>query len=153
AAGRGFFIEDGGYPLLVDWAKEMTALRAVASRGFHLVLRYLAGLVRRRADADLSAEFAAFLGPGARSSMMLPLLGIGRDVPDGRIHLEEGLLQVEWQARRSRPYFERVQRTMADVAGTLGARFGTSWLSRLNRVVTVHPLGGCPMGRSASEGV
>jgi cholesterol oxidase len=42
---------------------------------------------------------------------------------------------------------------MKALAGALGADFqvNPSWFAR--RVVTVHPLGGCPMGTSAADGV
>jgi cholesterol oxidase len=42
---------------------------------------------------------------------------------------------------------------MQDIAQALGARFqdNPSWY--FNRLITVHPLGGCPMGRDENEGV
>ena len=40
---------------------------------------------------------------------------------------------------------------MRDVAEELGGRFSDP-LEHLNRVVTVHPLGGCPMGRNPQKG-
>jgi len=42
---------------------------------------------------------------------------------------------------------------MEDLADAMGGDFvvNPTWL--LKRVITVHPLGGCPMGRTASEGV
>ena len=39
---------------------------------------------------------------------------------------------------------------MRDVAEELGGRFSDP-LEHLNRVVTVHPLGGCPMGRNPQK--
>ena len=41
---------------------------------------------------------------------------------------------------------------MRDIAEELGARYSDP-LGVLNRLVTVHPLGGCPMGRNRDEGV
>jgi cholesterol oxidase len=62
-------------------------------------------------------------------------------------------LQVDWSFRRARPYFERVRSTMQEIAGQLGGRAANNILWRLNAVLTVHPVGGCPMGWTAAEGV
>lgn len=42
---------------------------------------------------------------------------------------------------------------MAGIADAMGGRFLANPLSRLHRVVTVHPLGGAPMGHSRETGV
>jgi cholesterol oxidase len=42
---------------------------------------------------------------------------------------------------------------MAELAAKLEAEFVPNPLSHLQRVVTVHPLGGCPMGQNGSQGV
>jgi cholesterol oxidase len=78
---------------------------------------------------------------------------LGRDIPDGTMRLREGWLDVDWTTATSKAFFARVRRLMADVAGALDAGLVPSPLSYLSRVVTVHPLGGCPMGRHAGEGV
>src|SRR3712207_9306376 len=41
---------------------------------------------------------------------------------------------------------------MKSISDELGARFSDP-LEHINRVITVHPLGGCPMGRDEREGV
>jgi cholesterol oxidase len=46
-----------------------------------------------------------------------------------------------------------VRELSEQVAKQLGADFMDNPLWHLNRVVTVHPLGGCPMGRNQEEGV
>lgn len=80
------------------------------------------------------------------------MLGMGRDVPNGQMKLYGGKLDVEWRLDDSASYFEEVRKTMKEISNELGARFADP-LGRLNRVVTVHPLGGCPMGRDETEGV
>src|SRR3712207_8823460 len=45
-------------------------------------------------------------------SGMLPLLGMGRDLPDGKMELREGKLNVDWRVKNSEPYFERVRETI-----------------------------------------
>src|SRR5439155_17995555 len=86
---------------------------------------------------------------------LLPLLAMGRDVPDGRMPLrEDGLLEVDWSKDgASKPYFERLRNTMRALAAELGGQFQDNPLWWLSKVITVHALGGCPMGRDADEGV
>jgi cholesterol oxidase len=82
------------------------------------------------------------------------MLGMGRDVPSGRLHLEGDQLENDWTIRKSDPYFERMRDTMRDIARSWDARFVDNLIWYLGkRVITVHPLGGCPMGRDAREGV
>jgi cholesterol oxidase len=78
---------------------------------------------------------------------------MGRDVPDGRMRLYRGRLHVDWTKRRSGPYFDRVRETSKRIAHELGARFLDDPISYIGRLITVHPLGGCPMGRHQQEGV
>jgi cholesterol oxidase len=82
------------------------------------------------------------------------MLGMGRDIPDGKLFLAgERRLEVDWSTASSRAYFERVRDTMHSVSDALGAKFVDNPIWYLSRVITVHPLGGCPMGRNAGEGV
>src|SRR5919107_947893 len=102
---------------------------------------------------DAGAEVSRLLGSTEFTADLLPLLGMGRDVPDGRMSLrDDGKLDLDWDVERSREYFDAIREKMRDVAEELGGRFSDP-LERLNRVVTVHPLGGCPMGRNPAEGV
>ena len=102
----------------------------------------------------MSSAVSSFFGDAALSAGLLPLLGMGRDVPEGRMHLRDGLLDVDWSKDgASKPYFEKLRDTMHALADELGGRFQDNPLWWLSKVITVHALGGCPMGRDPSEGV
>ena len=152
--GRGFYIEDAGYPEFANWMLQLIespfslwGLRAV-------VHRLLGQMLRGRRETDLGAELSAALGTSELSAGLLPLLGMGRDIPDGRMFLNaDGRLEAQWRKQKSGPYFERVRQTMQSISGALGAKFVETPLQHLSRVITVHPLGGCAMGRHPGEGV
>jgi cholesterol oxidase len=91
--------------------------------------------------------------PAELSSGGLPLLTMGRDIPDGRMHLRNGRLDIDWTREASAPYFERVRTLSRDMARVLEGRYADNPLWYLRRVITVHPLGGAPMGRHPDEGV
>jgi cholesterol oxidase len=151
--GRGYYIEDGGYPNFVNWMLETADAPGQVRRATRFAWRWLKNKLEKRPVSNLSAEFSTLLGDCVRSSGSLPLLGMGRDVPDGNLSVEDGWLQNDWTMKSSRAYYDSVKRSMQGLAGAIGAKFVDEPLWYFKRVVTVHPVGGCPMGRSAEDGV
>ncbi|MDH6484158.1 GMC oxidoreductase [Streptomyces sp. SAI-127] len=154
SSGRGFYIEDAGYPDFVAWLAESSRLPGGARRLLGFGLHRLLARLGVDPASRVGGQLALLLGPAVFSATSLPLLGMGRDVPDGRMRLRRGHLDVDWTTLTSRAYFERVRSTMRDIAGALGGDFLDNplwWWG--NRVITVHPLGGAPMGRHPGEGV
>jgi cholesterol oxidase len=152
--GRGFYIEDAGYPQFVNWVLETVEAPADVVRHLwgNVVNRFLDKLLSREPETDIGAQLARLLGTTEFSADLLPLLGMGRDIPDGTMELRGEKLNVDWRVEKSEPYFDAIRGTMRDIANELGARYADP-LKRFNRLVTVHPLGGCPMGRGKNEGV
>ena len=151
ATGRGFYLQDAGYPSFLSWIAETTNLFSTAKRALRFVRHVF--MARLRGDTNLSAEVRTALG-GDFSKSALPLLGMGRDIPDGEMALDgPRRLTNDWQLRSSRDYFRRLKKTMRDVANAMGADFLVNPTWFLKRVITVHALGGCPMGRTEQEGV
>jgi cholesterol oxidase len=150
---RGHYVEDAGYPELINWIVEMVNVGGTFKRLARFALARVKQTLGGPFRSDLSSDLASLLGPATLSSSSMPLLGMGRDVPDGRAALRNGLLDIDFNAQRSGPFFEQLLGTMRDVTGALNGTFvpNPTWL--FNRVITVHPLGGCPMGRNESEGV
>jgi len=110
-------------------------------------------------NSELSAQIADLIGPGEGSIGSMPLLAMGRDIPDGKMTIVGGkhgrqYLAVDWKNERSGPYFEAATDLSRKIADKLGAKFIENPDTRLlHRLVTVHALGGCSMGRDASDGV
>ena len=151
--GRGFYLQDGGYPGFVDWLVENGMVLGPARRLARFAVARLGQRLTRSERTQISTEVAALLGPGTASGNTMPLLGMGRDVPDGRLRLAGDNLDVDWCDTTSVPYFSRLQATMAMVAGTVGGRFEINPSRYLGRVITAHPLGGVPMGADPRRGV
>jgi cholesterol oxidase len=79
---------------------------------------------------------------------------MGRDIPDGNFTLsEKGKLELDWENIKSGPFFDRLEEFSRGIAKALGAKFKPNPTWYLSRLITVHPLGGCPMARNAEEGV
>jgi cholesterol oxidase len=151
--GRGYYIQDAGYPGFLNWLMELTQLRSVISRSTRVAARMLASRLFGEARSNVSRDLASAIGKVSLSSSSMPVLGMGRDLPDGMMYLEEGRLQIDWTTATSIDYFDHMRATMAKIADQLGADYADNPLWWAKRVITVHPLGGAPMGRHPFEGV
>jgi cholesterol oxidase len=153
AEGRGFYLQDAGYPQHLAWILHVLAAPQTLwhwrDHGWYLVKNWLRG----SPDTDVTGHIADLLESAELSAGGLPLLGMGRDVPDGRMFLRKGKLDLDWKSEKSSAYFERLRTTSRGIAHSLGGRFADNPIWFLRRVITVHPLGGAPMGRFPSEGV
>jgi cholesterol oxidase len=84
----------------------------------------------------------------------LPLLAMGNDRATGVLSLGRRGLDLEWSARDDAIHFQRAREALLRVGRAIGA--GTlveNPFSLLSRHLTVHPLGGCPMGQGPEDGV
>jgi cholesterol oxidase len=152
--GRALYIQDGGYPDTINWMIEAGDQPAGLIRATRLAWRLLRLWLRRGGSSDIGADLARFLGSTPVSSTSLPLFAMGRDIPDGNMRLTDGnMLDLDWNKRRSNPTFEEVRRTGREIAHVLDGTFEDNPPWYVGRVVTVHPLGGCPMGRNEREAV
>jgi cholesterol oxidase len=152
--GRAYYIQDGGHPQSVNWIIEASYQLAVVRRAVRLAMRLARLWLRLDRRSNIGREISSFIGPARLSSSSLPLFAMGRDIPDGTMRLtEDGYLDVDWQKRRSNEYFESVRGTAREIARVLDAKFVDNPPWHLSRVITVHPLGGCPMGADEREGV
>lgn len=149
---RGYYLEDGGYPGFTDWIVERTDLPGLLMRSGRFAVRWIIARLLNSPESGLSAEISRLIGQGQLSGGSLPMLGMGRDVPDGVMRLSKGKLQVDWNTRTSRAYFNDVRSTARAIARDLGVGYVDNPMWLLKRVVSVHPLGGAPIGHTEKEG-
>ena len=151
--GSGFYIQEAGYPEFVDWLVEASQLGSSMKRTAQMVRQSLVNRLGGYNESRISAEISRLIGQGRLGSSSLPLLGMGRDVPDGRILLRDGEIDIHWSTATSMQYFTRLRETMRALSDQLNANFYDNPLWWTKRVITVHPLGGAPMGRNPHEGL
>jgi cholesterol oxidase len=152
--GRGFYLEDAGFPQFGGWMLEMLEEPEAIANALPKIAHYVWSLIHGQRHSEVGDLASALLGNCDLSSGLLPLLGMGRDIPGGKMSLQQGRLELDWSKDgRSAPYFDRVRKVSREVADELGADFLDNPIWHVNRVITVHSLGGCRMGRSAEEGV
>ncbi len=153
ATGRGFYVEDGGIPAFLAWMAESAGALSTARRATAFVARRLVAHLSGKPRSHISGDVSTLLGGGRVSSTAVPILVMGRDIPDGVMRLRDGDLDLNWTTRASETYFNRVQQTIHDLATALGGRLLNTPLWLFKRVITVHALGGAPMARDDQEGV
>ena len=155
ADDQTIFVEDLGYPEPLLWYLEgalPNADRATSVFNFikTYVLRSL-GLVRTGALGGTAPD----LFEGGFTTRFLPYLGIGSDAADGQLRLRHGQLDIDWSVRRSRRMFQQMEQAMKALSRGIGGEYRTSilWTWPFRKLLTAHPLGGCPMGDDPSSGV
>lgn len=146
AGGERFFVEDDGFPNLL-----IEALRARMRSGG------LGSLAAWALRGHLSRGFDE-KNPFGR---VMVWLGEGMDAADGRLRLGRRLLTpwrkellLDWDTRASRGVVDAVLDSHRRLSEAAGGRLRVPLYWRLLKtLVTVHPLGGCAMGRGPDEGV
>ena len=152
-SGRGFYIEDAGYPEFVSWMLQVVDTPSA------LAGRCPSSSTSRARTSPAGTRTSArrprtCSGDCHLSSGVLPLLVMGRDVPDGLMSLAGDRLEVDWRKDRgSERYFDDAREAARELSDALGGHFLDNPIWLLSRVITVHPLGGCRMGRTDAEGV
>ena len=154
-----FLLEDAGYPAFAAWYLE--GLRPLFSISF--VFRKLRGLEKvawsHLFRASLRGSIVDYLRgflQGDLSYRSSVLLFMGLDAGDGEITLRKGALSVNWPQARSMKLYQ----AMLDCAQRF-TRFvkapsyiqQPNWYWPLRDNITVHPLGGCALADSATQGV
>jgi cholesterol oxidase len=151
--GRGFYLEDAGFPEHLTWMLQVFDTPGALWRWRLTATNLVRSWLGREPESDLGAEVSELLGKTDLSAGVLPMIGMGRDIPDGNMTLHGNKLDIDWRKLKSGPFFDRLRDTARRIARELGADFEDNPIWYLGRVITVHPLGGCPMGRDEREGV
>lgn len=151
SSGRGYRIQDGGAPVLADWMWESLEFPKLPWRMRRTILREIRGVLLRRRDTNLSAELSGLFTD--RSANVMPVLGHGRDIPNGRYVLDEDRLDLDWSSQPSKDYYRGLDALFRKVASELGGKVVKSPWKRLNRSITIHPLGGAVMADNPRHGV
>lgn len=123
-----------------------------------------AALVGRDTDAGMADDakegtrtLGSLVGGAHRGAVRntLTMLVMAHDDSGGVLRLENDRVRVDWPKVGEQPVFASADRHLESVARALGGTHlkNPIWSRILgHHLVTVHPLGGCPMGEDASTG-
>ena len=148
----GIIIEEGSIPgaisqlLPVAFAAAGAAIGQDTNRNLaselHEIERTFASLVKGgHAGADRNTQ---------------TYLVMAHDGSDGRLVLKDDAVRVDWPGVGKKPIFEHINQTLQASTIPLGGCYVKDPISTPcfnSALITVHPLGGCPMGEDAERGV
>lgn len=148
----GMVIEEGSIPSSL--APILPALFTVGADKFgedtdRGVLDFIAERARRRQ----SLLFGAYDGAINRTQTYLVM---SHDDGKGRIGLDGGRLKLSWPKVASQEVFEKVDRNLRKATQATGGNYTRNPLTDTmfgHNLITVHPLGGCVIGKDRGSGV
>jgi cholesterol oxidase len=153
-ADRGLILADGGLPPgfhgILDVARGenvLTGWRRWLVRARDLVAR--AGWTDQPLHPRDLRSLEARPGPKTPNRDALIFLMFGRDAADGKMHLTPLLrrFDIRWSQKGSAELFRQLKLTAHQLAEAAEAEpFYALEGGPLGKFMTVHPLGGCPMG-------
>jgi cholesterol oxidase len=147
-----WIVQEGALPGTID---------AIYPAGFRQAARWgidTDGGLRDRLEEE-KRELRSRLPDGARSGAVahtLTFLGMGHDSASGAMTLDEsGALRIRWPGAAREPIVHTLHAAMHRATAALGGTWvpNPAWANPLKSgLLTVHPLGGCPMGDDAATG-
>ena len=148
----GMVIEEGSIPSAL--APILPALLSAGGDKFgedtdRGVIDFLGERARRRQ----SLLFGAYQGAVNRTQTYLVM---SHDDGKGRMALDEGRLKLTWPKVAAQPIFEKVAQNLRKATQATGGNYTRNPLTDTlfgHNLISVHPLGGCTMGRDRTTGV
>lgn len=145
ADGESVFVEDGGFPNLLNDFIQRRVKNNAKSKKWRLFWNGLG----KEIDADDPLE------------NMMPWFGQGMDGGDGKLYLGRiwyapwrRKMKMDWDVTRSEPAINALVHMHERLSAATG---GKPWVpptwTVLKNLVTPHPLGGCNMGTTPNNGV
>lgn len=164
-AGRpAFMLEDAAYPSLMAWYVE--GLRPLLGGPFYVFSKLWNSLkvwARHLRQSVIGGKWSGSvvdyffqLLKGDMSYRSSVLLFMGRDRGDGRFHLKDGELRLDWPQTGSRPLYDAIIACGKRFKHFIDAKAyipQPTWAWPIRNNITVHPLGGCALAANAEQGV
>jgi len=148
----GMVIEEGSIP--AGLAPVLPAIMAAGAARFGEDMDSgLLDAMEERARERQSLLFGAYRGAVARTQTYLVM---SHDDAGGQIKLEDGRLKVGWEGVANQPIFAAIERNLKRATHATGGTYVRNPMSDSllgNALISVHPLGGCPMGQDRACGV
>lgn len=150
--GRSFLIQEGAVPRALLAPTRWLLPAAAVARG-----EDTDGGWRDEAQEALRVlRDQVAVGDGGALAHTMLMLAMGDDDADGRVILDhEEAPRVVWGALAGKPVFEAMEREMRAIVADLGGTWVPNpnpWRAFGGPPMTVHPLGGAPMGDDVDSG-
>ncbi|MDH3231345.1 MAG: GMC family oxidoreductase [Alphaproteobacteria bacterium] len=149
------YVEDAGFPAFLAWyaAGKIPSGRKFVQR-IKLLWKFIVRIFKRRPEINIGDDLSRMIDNDGLIRHTMLLLGMGRDRSDGEVVLDEqGDAAVKWRAAGSRLHIDRQKREMKRLAKAMDGKFLVNPLTYIDKLIAVHPLGGCAMADDPAGGV
>jgi len=149
-----YIVEEGAIPGAFSDALPLAFTVAAGALGFNTATSLKARLDQAGRALESLAEGGAGAYVGSVNNTQT-FLTIGHDDASGSMALVDDRLRISWPGAGDQPIYQEMQKT---TTGATAVTQGISikepiWTEVLHyNLITVHPLGGCPMGEDAAHG-
>ncbi len=158
---HGLYIQDAGIPAFVAWyavgrLPSPSVFLPSLRFGARMLARFFQVRITRRfrREINIGDDIAAMIDKDDYLRRFLILLGMGRDRSTGTVELSpDDQPVIRWRMEASKLHYDRVRREMRKIARAVGGKFVDNPLTWFDKVIAVHPLGGCVMAETEQEGV
>jgi len=159
---HGMYLQDAGFPSYLTWyfagkGLHAESIKSLMKFGASFLINKVKRIFRITGDdseINLGETVSRLIDDDKFTRKAFGILGMGRDRNDGVIKLRaDDEPVIKWNMDRSELHYARVRGAMEKVATALGGKFVDNPTTLIDKVVAVHPLGGCIMAESAKEGV
>jgi cholesterol oxidase len=149
------FIEDLGFPDPFLWYLESSLPVPNRLRNLKLFIKKYFMRTVGLTNASAFTDGADKLFQGGVTPRFLPYLGMGTDAADGRMSLSNNVIDIHWDNKRSQEMFDEMEALLKQLSQAAGGRYKPSvlWGWPFKKLLTAHPLGGCPMSDDPDQGV
>lgn len=148
----GMVIQEGSVPGVLSAILPATFATAAAAFGKDTDEGVIDFLQERAREIESNLG-GAYRGAVANTQTYLVM---AHDGGDGEIKLDDDRVRVHWPGVGEREIFKKINARLEAATAALGGTFvpNPTWTPQFEeRLVTVHPLGGCPMAETAADGV
>ncbi|MFQ5632156.1 MAG: GMC family oxidoreductase, partial [bacterium] len=153
---HGLYIQEGGFPSMIAWyligkAPSPSAFFNAIKFAFRTVKRFL-GMDK---EISIGDDILSMLDSDDSVRRTMVMLGMGRDRSTGKLSLNKNnKVELDWKMKEGSKYHvDLVRKEMARLAKAMGGKFLVNPITYFDKVIAVHPLGGCVMADSPEEGV
>lgn len=158
---HGMYIQEAGIPAFLAWylvgkLPSPGVISKFMALGIRMLLRFNNWKIFRffNKEINISDDIAKMIDNDDYVRKTMLLLGMGRDRSDGVIKLtKDDQPLIQWRMNKSKLHYDRVRSEMKKIAKVLGGKFVDNPLTYFNKIIAVHPLGGCVMSDTPEDGV
>lgn len=148
-------IQDGGIPPFLSWyIVGKIPSPSLLLNFIKLVWKKILFIFKKSPEINIGDDIVDLIKNDKYLRHALILLCMGRDRSDGHVYINDNNdVVINWKIDKSSLHVKRQIAAMENLASALKGKLLINPLTYLDKLIVVHPLGGCVMADNQSHGV